>query len=108
VHERGQASVELVAVLPAAAVVVALVWQAVLAGQALWLVGSAAREAARASAIHADPLPAARRVLPAGLARDARVRTVDGEAVRVRLPVPSVFGVHLGTVSATARLEPQG
>lgn len=94
--------------LPALAVVVALVWQAILAGQAVWLAGSAAREAARAAAVHADPLPAARRVLPRGLARTAQVSEVDHGAVRVRLTIPSVVGVDLGTIAATARLEPQG
>jgi hypothetical protein len=87
--------------------IVALVWQAILAGHALWLVGSAAREAARAAAIRADPLPAARRVLPGRLARTVEVAKVTGDAVRVRIEIPSAVGIKLGRVSATARLEPQ-
>ncbi|MBI5103733.1 MAG: pilus assembly protein [Solirubrobacterales bacterium] len=105
--ERGQASVELVALLPLLAVLAALLWQAVLAGQALWLAGSAAREAARAQAIDADPRAAARRVLPASLRAGLRVQAGEG-GVTVRLAVPSVVGRGtLTTVSARARLEPQ-
>ena len=38
--EEGQASVELVALLPVVVIVGALLWQAVVAGQALWLCGA--------------------------------------------------------------------
>ena len=62
--ELGQATVELVALLPLMVVLGAVLWQAVLAGQAIWFAGSAARAAARASAIGADARAAARRVLP--------------------------------------------
>ncbi|HVW18454.1 MAG TPA: hypothetical protein VHB30_09410, partial [Solirubrobacteraceae bacterium] len=48
---RGQASVELVALLPIVLLVGAALWQAVVAGQAIWLSGGAARAAARAAAI---------------------------------------------------------
>jgi len=40
--QDGQASVELVALLPLAGALVALLWQALLAGEALWLSGSSA------------------------------------------------------------------
>lgn len=107
--ERGQASVELVALLPLLAVFVALLWQAVVAGQAVWFAGSAARAAARASAIGADAHAAARRVLPDGLERGLRVERVDGDdGVRVAISIPTVVGaLHLGTVSARARLQDQ-
>ena len=49
--QTGQASVETVALLPLVVVVGALLWQAVVAGQALWLSGAAARAAARAAAV---------------------------------------------------------
>src|SRR3954454_5294595 len=91
VDERGQATVELVALLPLLAVLAALLWQAVLAGQALWLAGTAARAAARAHAPDADPASAARRVLPASLRRDLHVRAGD-DGVAVRLGIPSVLG----------------
>lgn len=39
--ESGQASVELVALLPLVVVLAALLWQAVVAGQAVWLAASA-------------------------------------------------------------------
>src|SRR3954471_3548096 len=41
--ESGQAAVEFVAVLPLVALVVAVLWQAVLAGQAVWSSAGAAR-----------------------------------------------------------------
>jgi Flp pilus assembly protein TadG len=98
----GQATVELVALLPLLAVVAALIWQAVVAGHALWLAGSAANAAARARAIGGDPAKAAQRVLPA-----ARVRRA-GDGVELRVPVPTVVrGAHLGTISVRARVEPQ-
>ena len=50
-REVGQASVETVALLPLVVLVGALLWQAVVAGQALWLSGAAARAAARAAAV---------------------------------------------------------
>jgi pilus assembly protein CpaE len=53
--ERGQASVELLGALPAALLVAAIGWQLLLAGQASWLAGNAARVAARAAAVGEDP-----------------------------------------------------
>ncbi len=70
--ELGQATVELMALLPLVAVLGALLWQAVVAGQAIWFAGSAARAAARASAIGADARAAARRVLPTHLEPGSR------------------------------------
>ncbi|HEY1540255.1 MAG TPA: hypothetical protein VGF63_12710 [Solirubrobacteraceae bacterium] len=107
--EVGQATVELVALLPLLAVFVALLWQAVVAGQAVWFAGTAARAAARASAIGADAGAAARRVLPDGLERGLEVKRVDGDdGVRVAISIPTVIGsLHLGTVSARARLQDQ-
>src|SRR4051794_11995649 len=86
--DRGQASVELVALLPLVAVLAAVMWQSVLAGQAVWLAGSAARAAARARAVGADPRVAARRVLPAALERGLVVtREHGGAGVRVAIAV---------------------
>src|SRR3954451_8950233 len=105
--EDGQAAVELVALLPALAVVGLLCWQLLVAGEAWWLAGAAARDAARASAVGADPRAAARAVLPGGLRRGLRVDA--GEAgVRVRLDVPAVVGgFDLGSLSVRAAMEAQ-
>jgi hypothetical protein len=104
--QSGQATVELVAVLPVLGLIVMLAWQALVAGQTWWLAGTAAREAARAQALGSDPAAAARRVLP----RDAQVATAtsrDG-SIRIRLDVPAVVpGLRFGSVSARARMEPQ-
>jgi hypothetical protein len=107
-RQRGQASVELVAVLPFVAVVVMALWQLAVAGQAAWLSGAAARAAARAQAVAGDPRVAARAVLPRRLERGLRVSARDDGSVRVRISVPSVVGRgRLGTISAQARFEPQ-
>lgn len=107
--ERGQATVELVALLPLMAVLAALLWQAVVAGQAVWFAGSAARAAARASAIGADARAAALRVVPDRLERGLSVRPDrGGDGVRVRIRIPVIVGsARLGTVSARARLQDQ-
>lgn len=105
--EDGQASVELVVLLPLLAVVAMLAWQAIVAGQALWLAGSAAREAARAQALGHDATRAARGVLPGALRRGLRVDDVD-EGVRLRLAIPAVVGRRsLGSLTVRARMEPQ-
>lgn len=100
---------EFVALLPLVIVVVALAWQAVVAGQAIWLAGSAARAAARAQAVGADPQAAGRSILPGALEGGLRVHAEPDGAVRVALVVPSVLGgLRLGTVGARARFAPQG
>jgi hypothetical protein len=71
--DDGQAAVELVALLPLIGLLVALMWQALLGGETVWLSGGAARAAARAVAVGADPLDAARAVLPPRLERGLRV-----------------------------------
>ena len=106
--QRGQATVEFVAVLPLVAVIGFAVWQAAVAGQAMWLAGAAARAAARAEAIGAEPEPAARRVLPPRLEDGLRVRASEGGGVSVTLRIPSVVGGgSLGSASAQARFVPQ-
>jgi hypothetical protein len=107
--ERGQASVELVALLPLVAVLAGSLWQAAVAGQAIWLSGAAARAAARASAIGADPRAAARRVLPGRLEHGLVVTRVGhGGGVRVAIAIPAiVVGGDLGAVTARAALQDQ-
>ena len=107
--ESGQASVEMVAVLPLVVLVGAIVWQLALAGQALWLCANAARVAARADAVGADREAAARSALPSSFEPGLRVARERSGAVRVRLRIPLVvrrWGSPV-TVSASAAL-PQG
>jgi len=101
--EGGQASVELVALLPLIAALALAAWQGVVAGQEHALAASAARAAARAELVGRDPRSAARGALPGGLAAVARVaRRADG-GIEVRLPVRMVVGgAGLGSVGAVA------
>jgi Flp pilus assembly protein TadG len=106
--EGGQATVEVVALLPMLAVVLAGAWQAVLAGHASWAATAAARAAARAHAVGADPTRAARTHLPRTLERGLRVTTGAEGAVQVRIRIPSLPGLPSpGHASAGARFEPQ-
>jgi len=107
--ERGQATVEIVALMPLLAVLGFAVWQAAVAGQAIWLAGAAARAAARAEALGDDPEPAAREALPPRLEDGLRIRVRDGGGVTVTLRIPSVVGGGaLGSTNARARFVPQG
>src|SRR4051812_5221267 len=106
-QQRGQAAVELVAVLPMVALIALVLWQLAVAGQAVWLAGSAARAAARAHAVGGDEGDAARGVLPRRLETGLRVRATDDGAVAVRLAVPSVTGGRLTTITSRARFEDQ-
>ncbi len=106
--ERGQATVELVALLPVLVVIAAGVWQLALAGHAVWAGGVAARAAARAEAIGADPRAAAVRRLPASLRGGVAVRALDDGAVRVVVRVPAVVGGGgLVSMASSARFEAQ-
>jgi hypothetical protein len=108
--ERGQASVELVALLPFVALSALVVWQLAVAGHALWSAGGAARAAARAAAVGTDTGAAARRVLPRRLERGLVVAKTNDGGVRVAVAVPLVLGRgrRLMTVSERARMRPQG
>jgi hypothetical protein len=107
--EDGQASVELVALLPLVVLVACALWQAAVAGQAAWLTGTAARDAARARALGLDVTAAARGALPPHLRRGLRVALDGDDGVRVRVAVPAVVdgSRSLWTVAARARMEPQ-
>ena len=107
--QRGQASVELVALLPLLAVLAVFGWQLAVAGQAVWLAGTAARAGARTYALGGDALAGARAAVPVGLRSRLRVRELADGRVRVRLTVPVVLGERsLGSVSREARFAPQG
>lgn len=106
--DDGQASVELVALLPLVGLVVVLLWQAALAGAAIWLGGGAARAAARAEALGADPLRAARGVLPGRFERGLAVRRERDGSIALVVRVPAVVGGGaLGSVTTRARFEAQ-
>jgi len=97
-----------VALLPLLVVLALCLWQAVVAGHAVALAGSAARSAARARAIGADTGAAARAVLPLRLERGLRVRDRSGGGVTVAVRVPPVLGrLAPGSVSADERFAPQ-
>jgi pilus assembly protein CpaE len=90
--EGGQATVEFIGILPAALLAVLVGWQLLLAGQANWLAGNAARVAARAQAVGGDPTDAARGALPSYLRRNLEVSADESDGrVEVRVHVPLVL-----------------
>ena len=106
--ENGQAAVELVAILPFLVALLAAVWQLALAGHAAWAASTAARAAARADAIGADPRRAALDHIPRSLETGLRVRTMTAGDVRVEVRIPSLPGLpSLGHTRATAGFAPQ-
>jgi Flp pilus assembly protein TadG len=106
--QAGQATVEFVALLPVIAVLVAAIWQAALAGHAVWAATVAARAAARAHAVGADPRDAARSHLPGSLERGLRVATERDGEVEVTVRIPPLPGLPSpGHAHAGARFEPQ-
>jgi hypothetical protein len=105
---RGQATVELVALLPLIAGLLVALWQLALAGHATWAAGAAARAAARAHAVGADPRRAARAHLPQSLEPGLALETSDDGTVELTLRIPTLPGMpDLGRAGATARFEPQ-
>lgn len=104
--ERGQASVELVAVLPFVLLAGLICWQLALAGHVAWMSAHAARAGARAELVGKDPASAARSALPDGLERGLEVDRTGAGGVRVGVDVP--FLLHRWhtplEVSASARL----
>ena len=106
-REEGQAAAELVALLPAVLVVLAVVVQFAVAGHARWAAEAAAAAAARAAAVNGDARRAARAELPGWLRPGLRVLH-QAPGVRVSVRIPGVLGVgSLGTASAVAHFEEQ-
>jgi pilus assembly protein CpaE len=105
-RQRGQATVELVAVLPFLLLAALVAWQLVLAGHTAWLAAQAARVAARADAVGRRPEVAARSALPDALERNLGVRRLAGGGIRVSVQVPLLLrhGRSPVTVSATSSL----
>lgn len=105
-NERGQASVELVAAVPALLLAALIALQLLLTGYSLTLADGAAEAGALALASGGSATAAAREGLP-GWARDDVDVAVGRGTVTVRLRPPSPFGL-LGqslvvTSSASAR-----
>ncbi len=112
-EESGQAAVEFVALLPVLALCALAFGQATLAGWTAWSAAGAARISARAEALGDDPQEAVEGVLPAMLARRARVTVHEGgkageRQTTVRLRIPSLLpGVRMGSVAAGAAMPDQ-
>jgi hypothetical protein len=109
-RESGQASVEMVALVPLALLLGAVAWQLVLTGHTLWLCANAARVAARADLVGKSPARAARTALPRSLERDLSVPRLAGDGIRVRVHLPVVLHAWHSpvTVAATASLSGGG
>lgn len=106
-RERGTASVELLATLPALILATLIAAQIALAGHALWSAGVAARAGARAAHVGGHPQRVARDALPSLLRRGAEVTAGDGVSVKVLVPrlLPVVPRLP---VRARTSLEPDG
>jgi hypothetical protein len=100
--ERGQASIELIAAVPAILLIGAIAWQLALAGHAAWLTANAARAGARADKVGRDPGAAVRSALPRKLARGIEVKRLDGGGVRVAARVPLIGGWAQAPVEVSA------
>src|SRR4051794_29346219 len=87
-EERGQATIELVAALPALLLTAVIALQLLAAGYALTLADGAAEAGALALASGGSAVTAARAALP-GWAEDDVAVSVEGGTVTVRLRPPS-------------------
>ncbi|HEY2602940.1 MAG TPA: TadE/TadG family type IV pilus assembly protein [Thermoleophilaceae bacterium] len=105
--EDGQATVELVAIVPAFVLACFIAWELVLAGHTAWLAAQSARAGARAVAVGRDARAAASSSLPRSLRSGLSVAELGGGRVRVRVAVPLLVSGWRGPVrvSATAGLS---
>jgi hypothetical protein len=104
--ERGQASLELLGLLPVLLFVALAAAQLLAVGYSSVLAGNAAEAAALALAGGGDPEAAARDALPGWSSRRLDV-AVKGGDVRIRLRPPALLPLLAGEleVSATAAVE---
>jgi hypothetical protein len=109
VNEHGQASVELVAALPALLLVALVALQLLAAGYALTLADGAAEAGALALAEGGSATEAVRDALPGWAREDVEVSVRGGE-VSVRLRPPSPFAAIAArlAVTSTASTRPGG
>lgn len=105
--ERGQATVELVAALPALLLAALVALQLLAAGYAMTLADGAAEAGALALSAGGSAPDAARAALP-GWAEDDVSVTVEGGRVSVRLRPPSPFAAVADrlTISSSAAARP--
>lgn len=103
----GQASVELIAGLPALALATALAVQLLLVGYSLTIADGAAEAGALAGAAGLDGREAAREALPGWARERSRVSEIEGR-VRVELRPPAPLGevAEALTVSSVAWARP--
>ncbi len=107
--ERGQATVELVAALPALLLAAFVALQLLAAGYAMTLADGAAEAGALALASGGSAARAAREALPGWAKDDVSVAVVDGTvSVRLRPPSPiPVLGERLTITSSAAARPPR-
>ncbi len=107
-EQRGQATVELVAAIPALLLAALLALQMLAAGYALTLADGAAEAGALALSGGGSATQAARESLPGWAADDVSV-AVDGDVVSVRLRPPSPFAAVAEKleVSSSAAARPR-
>lgn len=104
--QAGQASVAFVAVLPALVIVALALIQFALAGHAALSAANAARAAARASYIGADPAAAARAALPPSFREHAAV-SANGDRAEVEVEAPRALPfLPIIDVTGSAQLAP--
>ncbi len=105
--ERGQATVELVAALPALLLAALVALQLLAAGYAMTLADGAAEAGALALASGGSAAEAAREALPGWAGDDVSV-AVEGDEVEVRLRPPSPIDAIAErlTVSSSAAARP--
>lgn len=112
-RQSGQASVELLAVLPALIGCVIVAAHVLPSGWALWAAADAARIGARAEHVGGEGAKTAREALPAPLrpadGKRAERQVESGEkGVSVEVDVPGLLpGLEGSRVGAAARLEPE-
>jgi hypothetical protein len=97
----GQATVELVAMLPLLAAAAIATLQLLAAGATAELAGHAAEAGAVAILEHDDPSAAARAALP-GWSRDRLQLRIDGRRVHVRLRPPALLPGAADVLASTA------
>ena len=100
-RERGQATVEVVALLPLVVAVALALIALLAAGQARELAGHAAAAGAMALLQGSDPRDAARSAAPSW-SRERMEVQVSGRRVRVRLRPRAPFGLGGSLLEATA------
>lgn len=106
--QSGQASIELVAMVPVVLLVGAVLWQLAVAGHTAWLTANAARAAARADVVGRGAAEAARSALPRSLEDELEVERLSRGGVRVSVRVPLLLRrwsspVRVGAVASLGR-----